>query len=125
MVSNINKVTARMTDEHYLPDRGWDKILIKLDEKLARIDPDYKIYQIKEKFGTLRFYFDTSVYDPELKKRMDKYVQIAEILSSITCEMCGDKANLRRELMWKKTLCDGCYPRKSGYNVRKHRDKDD
>ena len=108
-MSDLDKVIARMTHEHYLPDKGWDKIIIKLDEKLARIDPDYKIYQIKEKFGTLRFYYDTSVNNRDLKRAMDRYVRIAEILSSVTCEMCGDRGDLKKELLWKKTLCERCY----------------
>jgi hypothetical protein len=47
---------------------------------------------------------------------MKAYVRIAELRSAEICELCGDNGKLRTELMWRKTLCDGCYPEKSGYN---------
>ena len=37
-------------------NEGWYNILDELDNKLAYLDPDYQINQVKEKFGTLRFY---------------------------------------------------------------------
>jgi len=36
--------------------RGWFPLLIELDEVLSHIDSDYKSCQIKEKYGTLRWY---------------------------------------------------------------------
>lgn len=100
-----------MVGEAFLPGPGWDDILIKLDERLSKCDPDYRIVQIKEKFGSLRFYYhsDKPVDDRRL---MDMYVQAAEVKSYIICEFCGDKGSLRTELMWKKTLCDRCYVKK-------------
>lgn len=35
---------------------GWYGLLIELDAKIASICPGYVIDQVKEKFGTLRFY---------------------------------------------------------------------
>ena len=35
---------------------GWYQIVAILDERLAAIDPDYVVHQVKEKFGTLRYY---------------------------------------------------------------------
>lgn len=35
----------------------WEDIVIKLDKDLAEIDPEYKILQVKQKFGSLRFYY--------------------------------------------------------------------
>jgi hypothetical protein len=39
---------------------GWMPIILDLNEKLTKLDPEYRIMQIKEKFGTLRYYFDRS-----------------------------------------------------------------
>ncbi len=36
---------------------GWYPILAELDEKLSDLIPRYEIHQIKEKYGTLRFYW--------------------------------------------------------------------
>lgn len=44
--------------------KGWVPIIEQLDKDISALDPDYQIMQVKEKFGTLRFYCD---YDePEL-----------------------------------------------------------
>lgn len=37
-------------------DAGWYPLVIATDAELARLDPDYRVHQIKEKFGTLRYY---------------------------------------------------------------------
>ena len=41
-------------------DEGWYQLVVDCDKELSQIDPDYQIYQIKEKFGTLRYYHKTS-----------------------------------------------------------------
>lgn len=40
--------------------QSWLPTLIELDQDLAAIDPDYEIRQVKEKFGSLRFYASTT-----------------------------------------------------------------
>lgn len=76
---------------------GWHKIvqpLIDLCNKEGVI-----ITQIKEKFGTLRFYVGAApdhVYDA---------IDAAERLSAVTCEKCGEPGVLR-EGGWRLTLCD-------------------
>lgn len=86
----------------YLPDPGWDDILLELDAKLSEIDPDYVIHQAKEKFGTLRFY--TSL--PFEAGR--EAIQEAEAKSARTCENCGAYGAKARHSGWIKTLCDEC-----------------
>ena len=39
---------------------GWEQLIVDLDARLAAIDPDYAVAQIKEKFGALRYYIDPS-----------------------------------------------------------------
>jgi hypothetical protein len=87
------------------PDQGWDKIIIDCHNKLKSIDPDYVIYQVKEKFGTLRYYFYSNHSD---RDSMAKCVEEAEELSAVTCELCGDPGSLDREAYWVKTLCPEC-----------------
>ena len=55
--------------------------------------------QVKEKFGELRFYHDGG----------DEYVRglisMAESMSEVTCEVCGERGELRHR-RWIKSLCD-------------------
>ena len=45
-------------------DKGWWGIIDQLDRDITELDPDYSIMQVKEKFGTLRYYADFD--EPEL-----------------------------------------------------------
>lgn len=56
--------------------------------------------QVKEKFGTLRFYCGAT-------EAIDKYVRLAERLSSVTCEDCG-KLGKPNDSGWIRTQCDAC-----------------
>ena len=61
--------------------------------------PQVVVAQVKEKFGTLRFYYDGG------DDVIDGMVRIAESMSGVTCEDCGDVGN-RRDGGWIRTLCD-------------------
>ena len=39
-------------------DRGWYPIIVEVDRQLEELIPGYQVNQIKEKFGTLSYYFD-------------------------------------------------------------------
>jgi hypothetical protein len=54
--------------------------------------------QVKEKFGTLRFY----VYGGD--DTTHNYIALAEITSGVTCEICG-KSGSSSSGGWIKTLC--------------------
>lgn len=60
--------------------------------------------QVKEKFGTLRFYVD---YGEEYADEIEKLIRQAENESAITCEDCGNPGKTRPG-GWIKTLCDDC-----------------
>lgn len=87
------------------PD-GWKDIVLKADEMLGFIDPDYEIHQIKEKFGTLRYYFGTtkSGVESDIMYAIERW---AESRSASTCESCGKFGELRGD-SWVVTLCDSC-----------------
>ena len=55
--------------------------------------------QVKEKFGTLRFYYTGG--DDEISGM----VRMAESMSGVMCEECGAQAE-RRDGGWVRTLCD-------------------
>ena len=85
---------------------GWYGILKELVEKIAQIDKDktVKVVQVKEKFGTLRFYIEGG--SKEIYDLIDK----AETKSETTCEYCGAEGR-SRGYSWAITLCDNCYTR--------------
>jgi hypothetical protein len=66
---------------------GWGDIVRRCHNELFLKDPNYRIAQIKEKFGALRFYFTPS--DMELYREMGSIVLKYEVEASNTCEICG------------------------------------
>jgi hypothetical protein len=47
-------------------DSGWYPLIVELDAQLCALLPNYAIHQIKEKFGGLRYYWETGedIHDP-------------------------------------------------------------
>lgn len=56
--------------------------------------------QVKEKYGTLRFYAHGG------DKTTDAYIEFAEYLSGLTCEVCGKPGKLNKDNTWLKTTCE-------------------
>lgn len=90
-------------------DEGWHSILDALSANIqARIDWKEKlgspiaqvtVEQVKEKFGTLRFYYSGG------DELIDGMVIMAESMSAHMCERCGKPGSVR-DGGWIKTLCD-------------------
>lgn len=91
-------------------DAGWYPIVTRCDEQLAAIDPDYVVHQVKEKFGTLRYYCAPSPgkNGAPFREQFSGVVQEAEVTSAQTCERCSAAGTLRDRQHWLKTLCDAC-----------------
>jgi hypothetical protein len=92
-------------------DAGWYPLVIAVDNQLARLDPDYQVHQIKEKFGTLRYYIWPSSDNAscELLDAMDSITENAEHTSAVICERCGEPGILHHaRRAWVKTLCPSC-----------------
>lgn len=93
------------------PGDGWYGIIREAAEKLEplikairmeRPDEDFpRASQVKEKFGTMRFYMTMETDE------MSKIVDEVERKSAETCEECGEKGELRRG-GWLVTLCNSC-----------------
>ena len=65
-----------------------------------------QIQQVKEKFGTLRFYIDSA------DDYIDGLVAMAESESSRTCEDCGVPGTMRNK-GWIRVRCDPCEEKRS------------
>lgn len=73
-----------------------------LDAELREVEdliPQVVAVQVKEKFGTLRFYYDGG------DSVINGMVRMAESMSATTCEECG-AAGKQRSGGWIRTLCD-------------------
>lgn len=92
--------------------KGWFNLLMELTKKIEplleayqRDFPDEEVpaaVQVKEKFGTLRFYMS---YETE---EMSDLINQAERQSATTCENCGSLEGKLQGTGWVKTLCDEC-----------------
>ena len=84
---------------------GWfdliDSLCYTIQWWIANCEmPPVRIVQVKEKSGTLRFYFRGGNDITRGMKAM------AETMSASLCETCGSPGRLRNELKYKQTLCD-------------------
>lgn len=86
---------------------GWFDILLEASTRLQKqietypkdVRDDIVALQVKEKYGTLRFYI--SYYTEEL----DEIIQHAEKRSACTCETCGKPGKLYGAF-WLYTACE-------------------
>jgi hypothetical protein len=80
---------------------GWFPLLYRLCKQLSDIQQStgsiIQIRQVKEKFGTLRFYCD----GPE---SIESFIDQAEDESGRICEICGRPGQLSGK-GWLRTLC--------------------
>jgi hypothetical protein len=84
-------------------DEGWYQLVLDCDRELTQIDPGYQIVQIKQKFGGLRYYFESLL--SSAGKAMDDVVTKYEAVAAVTCEATGNPGVLMRsEGGWVKTL---------------------
>lgn len=69
----------------------------ELRSKISQVE----VLQIKEKFGKIRVYYRGG------NEMIHHFVFMAEYMSEITCECCGEPGKLIRS-GWFKTLCPSC-----------------
>ena len=77
---------------------------IKIPDEVQQVVAD----QVKEKFGTLRFY---TTGGDDVTRGMER---MAESMSAVICEDCGNKGEWRRG-GWFRTLCDQ-HAKERGYD---------
>lgn len=92
---------------------GWEKIIRECAEQLTYLSKvtgaKFTASQVKEKFGTLRFYFDMEIPDGAEQAPIwdiaHAVVGQAEGKSAYTCETCGEYGRMRGN-GWLYTACD-------------------
>lgn len=84
---------------------GWFNLLdclcksIVSYQKYNKITP-VVVQQVKEKFGSLRFYYQGG------DDYIDGMTRLAEVISENTCEECGDKGTIDKNAGWLKCRCE-------------------
>lgn len=92
-----------LSSDFFEVGQGWNLIIKELITDLINLGWNKKLIQVKEKFGTLRFYIGEGTSD--IHKRIVK----AEIESATICEVTGKPGKLRTDIGWYRTLCDEEY----------------
>jgi hypothetical protein len=74
--------------------------------------PQVEATQVKEKYGTLRFYYtfanSEKTYPQEKYSYLDGMISLAEYLTYSICEQCGATNNVKQTEGWIVTLCEKC-----------------
>ena len=103
-------------------EREKESYLSPLGDHVWYKDPVEKIppvvaVQVKEKYGTLRFYYDGG------DEFINGVTTMAEYLSARTCESCGAPGKMRKG-GWIRTLCDE-HAKEQNYNVDSGEENED
>jgi len=90
-------------------EKDQDKKLLEtyedsLYEYEKQVIDQIEAVQVKEKFGSLRFYVTGYPVNDKTAARITAYISFAELLSSRTCEICGAPGMSQSE-GWIKTRC--------------------
>lgn len=105
---NINKVDFNILDEMPI---GWriafgDMMVEEIDQQLKKEGDDvrnnYQVFQIKEKFGELRWYDNGSA---EIDRIISKY----SVISANVCVYCGKPDVPVHIKGWIYPVCEDCY----------------
>ena len=87
---------------------GWfiilDTLMYRIKEycHYHKVEP-IEIKQIKEKFGTLSFYYSGG------DSHISGIVSMATHMSTRTCEFCGTTNNVGRTEQWISIICKDCH----------------
>ena len=94
----FEEANKSLTDEEYKNKRLAEIVAGDFREVHESI-PQVTLDQVKEKFGTLRFYYTGG--DDEISGM----VRMAESMSGVTCEECGNPGETKGQ-GWVVTLCE-------------------
>lgn len=94
----LNPLVARFRDStrpDFYVSQGWWPLLVRLDQRLATLDPTYRLSQVKSKFAVLQFYL-AALPRADVGAAFADAIREAEAEAARTCELCGKPGVLRR-----------------------------
>ena len=110
---------------------GWQHLLEELCADLDTLNfPRLRVAQVKEKFGSLRFYIDIAGKEnnePPTKEdelivdAIHALISEAEIKSAKICEDCGSSATIKNTTGWMTCICETCQLKRSDKNSKHYR----
>jgi hypothetical protein len=92
-------------------DKRLGEIIAGGRRELPEMVPQVTLDQVKEKFGTLRFYYSGG------DDYISGLVSMAESMSGVTCESCGNTGE-RKGGGWIKTICEPCEDKRAAEYAR-------
>ena len=96
LVSRLGKSRFGESKGHIVTQEDIDDSKVRMDEEAEKVPT---VVQVKEKFGTLRFYIQAGTDEHY------NYISFAEAMSGVTCETCG-KPGKRLGRGWIYTACE-------------------
>ncbi|SHI52140.1 hypothetical protein [Pollutimonas bauzanensis] len=92
---------------------GWTDLLDTLLSRIETIlddipDASFEILQVKEKFGTLRFYYQIDNASDTATAAIRQAVEATAAASSFCCERCGASGQLDSKNGWMRVRCRTC-----------------
>lgn len=114
--SNILKVsypTVFKETFYFECEDGWLHLIQEIAKFISDRTDKCQAAQVKEKFGTLRFYIDCQEgLSEETYKEIAEYINAVERLSYYVCEYCGSKLDetnrSKNTSYWIKNICITC-----------------
>lgn len=110
-------------DFYFECDDGWFELIYNLSKEVNDIIKDLskeaqettKVTQVKEKFGSLRWYVDLPYESleenhlSELNRKIENIIYKFEEKSETTCESCGNVGKIKKINNWLlKCICENC-----------------
>lgn len=88
--------------------KGWFDLVRKLDSDISKLCPTYVVDQVKEKFGSLRYYIGSIPNDVEAADYTKILALISEAgkVSNTICDVCGEAGHGVNLKGWYITRCD-------------------
>lgn len=83
---------------------GWKDLVCDLIDRIEAEGTPCVLFQVKEKFGGLRFYMADHSSAP-----IHTWISEAGERSFSICEKCGKQGSMRSNKGWYKTLCMPCF----------------
>ena len=115
---NLTALNAKMWEADFLPEGWTDTFIPEMKRELANVlgsyIDDFTVFQIKDKYGSLRVYWswadrnytndeakDIGILTTDIKAIIRKYEKISEK----TCVVCGKEATKMTD-GWIMPVCD-------------------
>lgn len=87
---------------------GWRDLLEHALSKIEAVIAEggrFQVQQIREKSGSLRFYWSSRGLSVGAETRVKEAIDLAEARSACTCEICGEEGRPYRSGGWLITRC--------------------